>query len=172
MGYGMQDSRYRFKKFLQLLPVLLLCSCVYEVPLVENATVPVDSALTGTWQGIPKKGEAEDPSGKMIILPFSKTEYVVICSPDEEDRMIFRAYPVQTDGFNLVQLEWLQADQGRYHICRYELSEDGTLTVETLSPKLVDKEINDSKTLRETLLANRDNPNLFSNPLRYRKLSD
>ncbi len=36
----------------------------------------------------------------------------------------------------------------------------------------VDYEIKDSAALREALLANRDNPDLFDSPDRYRKLED
>lgn len=157
-----------------LLAGLMLCSCVYDVPLVAEAVVPVDSAVTGTWQLVPEEGKAEEPDGRIVVLPFSATEYVVICSPGEKDQMIFRAYPVRIDDLQLIQLEWLNDSpelKNRYHVCRYIL-DGGMLTVKTLNDKIVGSGITDSKALRETLLANRDNPDLFQNPQRYRKIED
>ena len=156
-----------------LLAGLTLCGCIYDVPLVEKATIPVDPALTGMWQFIPEGGEEVDPDEKMQVLPFSANEYVVIY-PSEKDDMHFRAYPIQLDDLLLVQLEWLEAAskmEDRYHVCRYTL-DDGILTVETLNNSVVESGITDSKALCETLLANRDNPDLFEDSGRYRKLKE
>ncbi len=162
------------KKALFLFGLLSLCACVYEVPLIKEAVIPVDPSLSGTWQLIPEDGSAEEPDGKMVVLPFSANEYVVICSSGRTDQMVFRAYPIRVDDMKLVQLEWLQpapTTKDRYHVCRYTLT-DGVLAVEVLNDKVVGSEIDDSQALRETLLANRANPELFRVTLHYRKLSD
>jgi len=161
------------KTMMSLVAVLLLCSCVYEAPLVEEAVIPVDPQLTGVWKELAEEGKAEDPDDRMVILPFSKTEYVVI-RPPGHDALYFRAYPIRVEGLELLQLEWLQADPDgdeRYQVCRYAV-QDGVLTVKTLNEDVISDEIKDSAALREALLASRDNPDLFEEPDRYRKLED
>lgn len=160
------------KRLASLLIGLFLCGCVYEVPLVEEAVVLIDPELTGTWQLIPDEGEPEDPTAQLVILPFSQTEYAVICSPAQNDRTVFRAYPAHVNGMELVQLEWLQAEAGqkRYHVCRYTLLE-GRLTVQTLNNDLVSDLITDSAALREALIENCRDPKIFSTPMVYRKMN-
>jgi len=163
-----------------LLVISVLCGCVYEVPLAEEAAVPIDPALTGTWQKIPPEGEEVDPDESVAVLPFSKTEYVVVCTPSRNDvvlfvpgmhEAVFRAYPIEVRNHKLIQLEWLQphANGGaRYQVCRYTLN-DGVLTVETLNRDLVSPEMADSKELRNAVLENQDNPELFVDPVCYRR---
>ena len=159
-----------FSRLFGLWVVLALCSCVYDVPLAEEALLPIDPALVGIWQLIPEEGEAIDPEERLIILPFSTNEYVVVKSPGE-GAVYFRAYLVRVDDLLLIQLEWLGVapeDGDRYQVCRYRL-EEGVLTAEMLNDKIVGAEIADSKALRETILANRANPDLFFDPGRYRR---
>lgn len=160
------------KRISALLSILLLCGCVYEVPLVEEPVVLIDPELTGTWQLIPNEGEPEDPTAQLVILPFSQTEYVVVCSPSKNDRVVFRGYPAHVKGMELVQLEWLQAEPGqkRYHVCHYTL-QDGRLLVQTLNNDLVSDLITDSETLREAFVENCRNPKVFSTPMVYRKMN-
>ncbi|MBL7017145.1 MAG: hypothetical protein ISR84_06265 [Kiritimatiellales bacterium] len=156
-----------------LVVALLLCGCVYDGPLVEDAVVPVDPALTGLWQEIPKEGEAEDPDEKLLILPFSKTEYVAVVSPGDGG-LYFRAYPVHLEGMELIQLEWLGVDKDEdepYHVCRYSLK-DGVLTVEMLNDDVISSDLKDAAALREALLANLRNPDLFQSQGCYRRLND
>lgn len=157
---------------LVLLAGLLVCGCIYDVPLVEKAELPVDAALTGIWQEIPAEGKPEDPDDRMVILPFSDTEYIAVIGPGE-DALYFRAYPIRLDGMELVQLKWLNGgeDAEPYTVCRYSLK-DGILTVEYLNKDVVDPKIKDSSALRDALLANRENSKLFGDPGRYRKLED
>jgi hypothetical protein len=152
--------------------LLLLCGCIYEVPLVKTAEVAVDPALTGLWQMIPDEGAPEDPNDRLMVLPFSQTEYAVVASPGA-DALYFRAYPVCLEGMDLVQLECLQIEPGkeRYHVCRYAV-EDGILSVQTLNPAVVSAKTADSAALRTALLANRSDPDLFEKPYRYRRLKD
>lgn len=160
------------KKVLCSFCLLIICACVYEVPLVDESVIPIDPSLSGTWQLIPPAGEDEEPDGRMIILPFSATEYAVICSPGEKDQMAFRAYPVQVGDMQLIQLEWLQNDpenDARFHVCRYSIK-DGILAVQMLNQKIVRPEITDSAALCETLMANGENPALFGERVSYRKL--
>jgi len=156
-----------------LLSIFLVCACVYEVPLVEEDVLSVDPQLAGIWQEIPEEGEAEDLDDRLIILPFSETEYVAILSPGDGG-LYFRAYPIRVGDMTLIQLEWLGVDpeEGeRYHVCQYML-QNGVLTVETLNDDVISDEIKDSAALRAALLENRDNPELFDEPDRYRRVED
>jgi len=161
------------KTLMCLFAISLLCGCVYEVPLVEKAVIPVDPVLTGTWQEIPDEGDLADPDARMVVLAFSTNEYIVVCSP-AEDAAFYRAYLVQVDDFHLMQLEGLGIDPSEsknYIVCRYSVK-DGVLTFKTLNEAVISDEIKDSAALREALLVNRDNPDLFDSPDRYRKLED
>lgn len=161
------------KRLIALLSILLLCGCVYEVPLIEEATLPVDSAVNGSWQKIPEEGKSTDPDDRMVILPFSAKEYMVAVSPSD-DAMYYRAYRIQVGDLHLMQLEILTlepTDPDRYVVCRYALKND-VLMVETLNEKVVSDDIKDSSVLREALLANRDNPDLFKEEGRYRRIEE
>jgi len=154
--------------------LLLICGCKYEVPLVEEAVIPVDSALTGIWQKIQEEGKAEDVDEQMVILPFSKTEYVAVLSPGDGG-LYFRAYPIRVGDMALIQLKWLGAgpeeNDETYQVCRYSL-QNGVLTVEMLNEDVISDEIKDSAALREALQGSRDNPELFEKPDCYRKLDN
>ena len=155
------------------LACLLICGCVYDAPLVEDAVVPVNPALTGLWQEIPAEGKPEDPDERLVILPFSKTEYVAVVSPDDGG-LYFRAYPVHLGGMELIQLEWLGVDKEEdepYHVCRYSLK-DEILTVEVLNEDVISSDLEDAAALREALLENCRNPDLFEEPDRYRRLEN
>lgn len=161
------------KKGMCLFVILLLCGCIYEVPVVEEAVIPVDPALTGTWQEIPDEGKLADSADRMVVLAFSANEYIVAFSPTD-DAIYYRAYLIKVDDLMLVQLKMLElaGDKKKsYLVCRYAV-QDGILTVETLNADVVSDDIKDSAALRETLLANRDNPDLFKEQSRYRKLED
>lgn len=160
-------------KWIGLFAGLLLCGCVYEVPLVDEAVVLIDPEVTGTWQMIPQEGEPEDPTAQLVILPFSRTEYVVIGAPAKKDRLVFRGYPGHINGLEIVQLEWLQAgpEQNRYHVCRYTISEDGRLAVQMLSTDVVSDLITDPDELRKILVEQCRNPKMFSEPQIYRRMN-
>jgi len=107
------------KPWVGFLVILMLCGCIYDVPLVENAEVAVDSALKGIWQKISKEGKLEDTDERLLIFPFSKTEYLTVVEPGG-DSLYFRAYPVRLEGMLLIQLEWLNAGENDhpYTVCR------------------------------------------------------
>ena len=153
--------------------LLVLCACVYEVPLTEKAVVAVDPELTGTWLLITEEGTDSDPNEKMVILPFSANEHVVVLSPGDKS-LYFKAYPVEIDDLHLIQVEWLGIapdKKERYQVCRYALVDD-ILTVDLLNDKVIGAGIKTSKALRETVLSSRDNPYLFGESGRYRKLEN
>lgn len=76
----------------------------------------------------------------------------------------------------LIQTEWRapetdKKDASPYYVCRFSYTND-ILTVEYLNQDVVDSDIKDSAPLRDAVLANRSNPDLFGDPGRFRKLDD
>ena len=157
------------KHFIALFTVLFLCACEYDAPFVETAELPVDKALTGMWEEIPTSGEASDPNSNLVIIPFNANEYIVVDSP-AKDGLYFRAYPVRIGQDLFVQRDWLGAEEKRYHLCRYAVS-DEVLSVQLVNDKIISPEIKDSNALQEALLTNLSDPALFEEIARYRKLN-
>ena len=158
------------KTLVSLFAVFLLCSCIYDVPFVDLAELPVKMDVVGVWEKIPDEGKASDPDDKLVILPFSGHEYIVVSSP-AENGLYFRAYPVQVGDSVYIQLEWLGAEKNPYHLCRYTVK-DGILTIELLDEGAVSPEIASSADLRKALQENLDNPELFTEAVSYRKLDN
>lgn len=158
-----------------LLLALVFCGCEYNVPLVDEATVAIDPTLVGVWEPVREQDEEAKSEEKLVILSFSKTEYMII-HPTGKDEMYFRVYPVTIDGLKLVQLQWLGYQQHAlkgtekpYQLCRYRLDQD-ILTIQVLNGKVLDREAETSEALRQSLLENKSNPELFQDPGRFRKL--
>ncbi|MBC2596113.1 hypothetical protein H5P28_17735 [Ruficoccus amylovorans] len=84
---------------------LLLGGCVYEVPLAEEANVPVDPALLGTWTLV----QPDDPANSItaVVSQLSATEYVVATTGYAEKTQCYRAWPVEFDGVRYLQLQGL-----------------------------------------------------------------
>ncbi|MBM4152876.1 MAG: hypothetical protein FJ220_05065 [Kiritimatiellaceae bacterium] len=155
----------RFAWILSSLLLLTCCACVYDAPLVQEAILPIDPALEGTWYELIKDSRDIDPDEKIVITRFSATEQVVILS----SREILRAYPIQIQDLNLMQLEWLTPKEKRFNVVRYAI-QDGILTVEQLNLNIASNQIPDSVTLREALAVNRTNSDLFRKLGSYRQV--
>ena len=112
----------------------------------------------------------------MKILKFSSTEYI-IHYPVGENAMYFRAYPVKVGGVSCVQLKAIgsnegppdQGEKGLYHVASYQLS-DAKLEIKLLNEKLVDDELKKSVDLPRSFLKNKENKNLFVNPVKFRRI--
>lgn len=152
-----------------LLATCLVSACVYDAPFVEEAALPIDLNLVGTWQEMVATGKAEDPKARLVVLPFSRNEYMVVSAPGD-DAAYFRAFPVLIGDDQFVQIEWLGAQDGRFQLCRTGLS-DGVLSVETLNDQFVSARLKDSASLRQALLANRSESALFIDKVCYRRLN-
>lgn len=161
-------------KCIGLIVLFSLTGCIYDVPLVEEAEIAVDPSLVARWEPLPGE-DGTDGSEMLVILPFSETEYICVLEGDD-DAMYFRAYPILLDDMTLIQLEWLLPDKNKgeispYHICRVTLTDD-ILSVEYINEDVVSSDIKDSASLRDAVLANRENPDLFESPGRYRKTEE
>ena len=57
--------------------VLFLVGCVYDSPLTQEHTIPIDPAVLGLWEQIPKEGEKTNPDERILVMKFSATEYSI-----------------------------------------------------------------------------------------------
>ena len=157
--------------------VATLCSvgCLYTVPVTEEHSVPVDPAVLGLWEEVPEgEGRAEAPP-QMLVLQFSQTEYLVEY-PVGKEAFYFRAWPVKVAGLTAVQLQVIRDNEGRlttpkpYHVVAYQARE-GMLEVRTLNDDLVGREFATPKALVAAIEAHRDDPELFREPGRFRRVA-
>ncbi len=159
--------------------VVVVAGCRYAAPLVEEAQVPVDPQVLGLWQGVPDEGEEPDEDERMLVLAYSDTEYLVHYPFSVEDGMYFRAYPIEIGETSCVQIRLAGTTDGppeeemqdRYDVVSYAIEGD-TLTLRTLNSELVDKEVKLPVALRHAFEQNQDNPELFTNPARFRRVEE
>jgi hypothetical protein len=170
-----------------LAPLLSLCSlmlagCIYDVPLEPTAKLPVDKTLAGLWETMPeptsKPPASADrkPPERMRIIQFSDTEYLVHY-PACEDGFYFKAHAIRVGGIDCVQIQWLgtaedgtNATKEQFHVTRHTLK-DGILEIMTLNEKLIPrKSAPTTEKLRECFIANKDKPDLFKDPIRFRRV--
>ena len=157
---------------------LLLAGCIYEAPLEVEHTVPVDPALIGLWQLVPKEGEEPDADSRLLILNFSETEYLM-SSPVGGEEIQYRAYPIKPGGISCVQLQVIGTDKGEpkwqggqpkpFMVFSYEV-EDGMLVVRSLNGDVVGADLTTTEAMREAFLKNNDNNDLFTDLATYRKV--
>jgi hypothetical protein len=140
---------------------LLLGGCVYEVPLTEEANVPIDHALLGTWT----LTETNNPAKTLtaVITRLSDTEYVVATTTYAEKIQCYRAWPVELDGVRYLQLKALdngifKKDAKPYLVGRLEL-ESNKLTLSLLT--LDGDGLSTPEALRQALRNHADDPDLF-----------
>lgn len=157
--------------------ILVSMGCDYRAPLTEEHTIAVDRAVLGLWEEVPKGDKAPNPNERMLILRYSDTEYL-IHYPAGKDGLFFRGYPIKIGGVPCVQIELIGSYDGdlgkedrRYQVIRYTLSE-GILEVETLNTDLVARDLEDSASLRQAFLKNKEKKNLFRDPARFQKVSE
>ena len=156
--------------------MLLVTACEYNVPLTTDHNIPVDHAVLGYWKIIP--AENEDDDTEVRIYQFSDTEYVVHYHEDTGD-LYFRAYAINIGGVPAVQLELIGNDEkpvgsneeDRYQVISYNMV-NGLLEIRTLNSELVDDELPDSESLRKAFIEQKNNPELFNDPGKFKRIQD
>jgi len=154
---------------------LFLAGCEYEAPLSREHTIPVDPAVLGLWKCIPDKKKAPKLEERMIVLKFSKTEYL-IHSPVEKYGIYYRGYPIRLGDIACVQLEVIgdedgipkKDDKALFHVVAYRIA-NGELEVSVLNTALVHKTLKDSDSLGKAFLENHENTALFTEIGRFRR---
>lgn len=150
----------------------LLGSCVFDEPFDPQAKIPVDAKLLGRWEEADAKG-----AKRMMVLQHSANEYLVHY-PQDEDGMYFRAYAVELEGRNFIQIQLIGStdqaaapDERKYHLCEIKLEGD-TLGLRTLDADLLgkDKDLSTTADLRKAFAAHKDDPGLFSGSTTFKRL--
>jgi hypothetical protein len=165
----------RFVKTLLLGAAVILAGCQFDFPLSLEHSIPVDPDAIGLWESVPEQGEKTEG---MMVLKFSDTEYL-IHYPTGEEGMYFRGYPVEVGGVACVQLELLgtedgpvaKGDKARFQIANYEIK-DEVLTIKTINTELIGGELKSSEELNKVFLEHNDDPELFTNPGKFRKIQE
>ena len=155
--------------------VLSFAGCQYLAPLTEEHTIAIDPAVIGLWEEVPEGDKPPDPDGRMLILKYSDTEYLVHY-PTRKDEMYYRAYPVKVNGIPCVQIQLIgtadgNVDKGerKYQVAIYTISK-GELEIKTLNTNLVDKDLQDTASIKQAFLKNKDNKDLFTNPGKFKRV--
>lgn len=163
---------------LAMASMFVLCiGCEYKAPITEEHSIKIDPAVLGVWEEIPGDGKADKPN-KMLILRYSDTEYVVCYPAGVQDSLFFKAYPAEVGGVKFVQTKWIGTGKGgveeqprRYQAASYKVA-DGVLEFKLLNTALVDKELGDTAALKAAFLKHKDSAELFTRPVRMRRISD
>lgn len=153
-----------------MVATLLTMGGCYYAPLTEEHTIPIDPAVLGLWEELPHGAKMSDPPdesrGRILILKYSPTEYLVYNFCPEEG-LYFRAYPINIESVDCVQLELIgtsagvvEEDRKYYVVASYVLS-NGQLEVRMLNGDIVDMNLRDSASLRQVFRENKANERLF-----------
>jgi len=160
-----------------LAALAVLIACEFEVPLETAHEIAIDPALLGLWEPAEEKDREPGKDQPMLILRYSDTEYLVR-SPMGNANGFWRAYPIRVGGIDCVQLELIGTDEGppeqkdrkKFHVVTYRMADDG-LTVRVLNSDMVDDNAKTTEALREDFLKHKDDPELFTEPERFRRVT-
>jgi hypothetical protein len=151
--------------------LILLSSCVFEAPFEANAKIPVDPALLGRWEKISDDGDAE----RIRVLQHSDNEYVVEY-PVGEKAMVFRAFAVELAGADFIQVQWIGTAAGpvkdgdrKYHLLKVAVDGE-TMDMRVINADVLGKEHNDAAAMKDTFEKRKDDPKLFDEPVKFRKV--
>jgi hypothetical protein len=166
----------RKRRLITVFVLFILTACDYDVPLVGEASLPIDQALLGTWEAIPEDRDEQKLPERIMVRQESANLYVIEYG-DGESAIYFRGWLAELEGSHFMQLEVTGDDQGPvdakddnlFSVVSYALDKD-KLVVRSLNTDLVDAELADTAALQAAFAANRDNPSLFHEPRQFRKL--
>ena len=154
---------------------LLLTACTYDAPLAPEAILPIDRALLGTWEVLPNEGD--EPSAETVVVREDGENRYKIEHRDGDSVIYFDAWPGEIEGVRFLQLEVTGDDDGPaepgepdlYSVIDYRFDGDDII-MRSLNTEFVDHELGDTAALREAFIKHRDNPELFIEPGRLRRL--
>ena len=160
------------------LSIFFLNACEFRSPLTTVHSIPIDQAVLGPWKIIPQGND--DDSAELRIYEFSDTEYSIHYSENGGD-LYFRAYAIDVGGITSVQLELIGTDKesvrsnddydDRYHVAAYKMVGE-LLEIRTLNSDLINADLADSESLRKEFIKHKDNPELFNDPGKFKRIGD
>jgi hypothetical protein len=127
-----------------------LMGCVYDFPITEKPTRPIDSRLLGNWT-------SPDGKSKMKVVKLDDRNYIVALDGD-----LYRVYHSDFDKIPLVTAQDLSADSPKYCFCSWKLGDDGLLMLRLVNDKLIPDDTKTSREVRKLLKANLQSPDLFA----------
>jgi hypothetical protein len=153
--------------------LLLLNSCVFEAPFESEAKIPLDSKLLGRWEQV--KDNPGDSPNRMLVLQHTANEYVVEY-PVGEKAMYFRAYGVELEGANYIQVQLIGTAEGpakpeerKYHLLKVSVEGDA-LDMRTINADLLGKNLKDSTAMKAAFKAHKADADLFQEPSKFKRL--
>ncbi len=150
----------RFAQLRKITPFLLalcgwlaLCGCVYDVPITEKPTAPVNAQFLGNWT-------TPDGKTKMKVSRYDADNYVLIY-----DGELYHAWSSDVAGMPFFTVQSLDATDtnafGKYTYFVWRLAADGTLHGRAVNDKIVPDATKDSAAVRQLLADNLQNTNLL-----------
>ena len=156
-----------------IVSLLLLNSCVFESPFESESKSPVDGKLLGRWEEVSDK--ADDKANKMLVLQHSANEYVVEY-PVGAEAMYFRAFAIELSGGKYIQIQLigsadkpLKAEDRKYHLLKVSAVDDA-MEMRTIDPEVLGREGGTTEQLKAAFAAHKDDPKLFAEPARFRRM--
>lgn len=146
-----------------------LAGCDYSVSLTDTPEQPIDRAIIGSWVHTSEQGKEE----RLLILPLSRTEYLVSFPAGGKDAMFARACFCQAVGRTLVQLKWFgtargtMADSGSLYQYAIYKQTGNKLEFRLLNADVVDRNITSREAFLAALKAAKDRPDLFCEPVTF-----
>ena len=152
-----------------LLPIILalLAGCDYEIPLSQTASSDANPALAGAWTEQPADGNPVT-----MEIKISGKDYSVTYT-EGSNSLSFKGFEIKAADLNLIQLELLGDTEGsknKYVFAKYELTPKG-LSVYRLNNEVVSAKCQTAKELLNDINVHRQNPSLFTEPLKFTKSS-
>jgi len=135
--------------------LFVLLGCIYEVPITSEPTGEMDSRLLGQW------GSADEIKLKVVRL--NDESYIVVNS----DGKLHQVWRSDVAGVAFLTVLHLETETPKYSYWNWEMSEDGSLVLRLVNPKIVPKDLSDSASVRKLLTDHLKNPALFgdANPM-------
>ena len=150
-----------------------LAGCDYTVSLTDTPELPIDKALVGSWERTTNQGERQH----LLVLPLSKTEYLVSFPAGAKDAMFARACLCKAAGLTFIQMTWLGTAHGAtpedgrvYQYATFEVKDD-TLKGRLLNPEVVDRAAASTASLLTAIEANKDSSKLFRDVWEFTKVT-
>lgn len=164
-----------FAKTLIVMGVLLMSACDFQVPLSASNIIPIDNSALGIWQLVNEKEEPAE-ADVVTILRFSDTEYLLQHTSNGSS-IYFRAYLIDVADRILLQAEVIGGEEGPpkesykelFSVITYTI-EDDELIFSSLNTELIDTGISSREVLKDAFVKEKDNPDLFTDQTRYRRV--
>lgn len=144
---------------LLLAPFLAGCPFESKVSLPGSGTVPLDSAIVGSWRGLDQGDTIQ-----VLLLPFDKSAYYVELREMGGDVQRFRIALAPVAGERLLEVSELspKGPEESFVLARYTVSADGALRVRFVGESLVPKSLqSDPRGLADFLAAHINDAALY-----------